>query len=148
MLLCVSKANPTVSEPLSLNIPSTERSATDMSSSQGRLPLIFEDFFPVMVEKLGADGFMKELSNGFGLLVDRDKGVITFESLKRNLALLGLQGMSDEEVRSMLREGDLDGDGALDENEFCVLMLRLSPQLMKDSRELLKEMAMGGSASA
>ncbi|KAK4787023.1 hypothetical protein SAY86_010856 [Trapa natans] len=119
-----------------------------MSSSQGRLPLIFEDFFPVMVEKLGADGFMKELSNGFGLLVDRDKGVITFESLKRNLALLGLQGMNDEEVRSMLREGDLDGDGALDENEFCVLMLRLSPQLMKDSRELLKEMAMGGSASA
>lgn len=92
-----------------------------------------------MVEKLGADGFMKELSNGYGLLVDRYKGVITFESLKKNLALLGLVGMSDEDVMSMLREGDLDEDGVLNEKEFCVLMLRLSPQLMEESRELLKE---------
>lgn len=92
-----------------------------------------------MMERLGADGFMKELSNGFDLLVDRDKGVITFESLKKNLALLGLRGMTDDDVMSMLREGDLDGDGALDEREFCVLMLRLSPELMKDSKELLEE---------
>lgn len=113
-----------------------------MSNFQGqgsRLPLIFEDFFPLMMEKLGADGFMKELSNGFDLLVDQDKGVITFESLKKNLALLGLQGMTNEDVMSMLREGDLDGDGVLDEKEFCVLMLRLSPELMKDSKELLGE---------
>ncbi|OWM91332.1 hypothetical protein CDL15_Pgr000276 [Punica granatum] len=113
-----------------------------MSSPRGRgnrPPLIFEDFFPLMVEKLGTDGFMEELSNGFKLLVDRAKGVITFESLKRNLALLGLEGMSDEDVMSMLREGDLDGDGALNEKEFCVLMLRLSPELMKDSKELLEE---------
>ncbi|MBA0638282.1 hypothetical protein Godav_022160 [Gossypium davidsonii] len=90
-----------------------------------------------MVEKLGAEGFMKELSNGFQLLVDGDKGVITFESLKRNSALLGLKEMSDEEVVCMLREGDLDGDGALNEMEFCTLMLRLSPELMNNSRNLL-----------
>ncbi|KAH1066005.1 hypothetical protein J1N35_030992 [Gossypium stocksii] len=92
-----------------------------------------------MVEKLGAEGFMKELSNGFQLLVDGDKGVITFESLKRNSALLGLKEMSDEEVVYMLREGDLDGDGALNEMEFCTLMLRLSPELMNSSRNLLVE---------
>lgn len=101
--------------------------------------LTFEDFFPTMVAKLGTDGFMKELSKGFGLLVDRNSGVITFESLKKNLTVLGLQGMSDDEVMSMLREGDMDGDGALNEKEFCVLMFRLSPELMKDSKGLLEE---------
>ncbi|EOY28481.1 hypothetical protein QUC31_013049 [Theobroma cacao] len=101
--------------------------------------IVFEDFFPAMVEKLGAEGFMKELINGFRLLMDGDKGMITFESLKRNLALLGLQDMTDEELVCMLREGDLNGDGALDEMEFCTLMFRLSPALMKSSRKLLVE---------
>ncbi|MBA0778100.1 hypothetical protein Gotri_006017, partial [Gossypium trilobum] len=101
--------------------------------------VVFEDFFPAMVEKLGAEGFMKELCNGFRLLVDGDNGVITFESLKKNSALLGLQDMSDEEAICMLREGDLDGDGALNEMEFCTLMLRLSPELMNSSMKLLVE---------
>ena len=105
-----------------------------MASRNG---IVFEDFFPAMVEKLGAEGFMKELCNGFRLLMDGEKGLITFESLKRNSALLGLQGMSDDEVMCMLREGDLDGDEALNEMEFCTLMFRLSPGLMKTSRKLL-----------
>ncbi|KAE8707501.1 Calcium-binding protein PBP1 [Hibiscus syriacus] len=101
--------------------------------------VVFEDFFPAMVEKLGADGFMKELSNGFRLLVDGEKGVITFESFKKKSALLGLKEMSDEEAKCMLREGDLNGDGALNEMEFCTLMLGLSPELMNDSQKLLVE---------
>ncbi|CAK7350760.1 unnamed protein product [Dovyalis caffra] len=107
-----------------------------MASRNG---IVFEDFFPAMVEKLGAEGFMNELYSGFQLLVDEDKGLITFESLKRNSELLGLQDMSDDEVRCMLREGDLDGDGALNEMEFCTLMFRLSPGLMMNSRKLLVE---------
>ncbi|KAK2644245.1 hypothetical protein Ddye_019440 [Dipteronia dyeriana] len=107
---------------------------TNMGSKNG---VVFEDFFPAMVERLGAEGFMKELYNGFQLLMDEEKGVITLESLKRNSALLGMQDMSDSEVASMLREGDLDGDGALNEMEFCTLMFRLSPGLMKTSRKLL-----------
>lgn len=105
--------------------------------------VVFEDFFPAMVEKLGTEGFMKELCNGFHLLVDKEKGVITFESLKKNLGLLGLQGMSDEEVMCMVREGDLDGDGALNEMEFCTLMFRLSPDLMNNSKDLLEEAMLG-----
>lgn len=107
-----------------------------MASRSG---VVFEDFFPSMVDKLGAEGFMKELSNGFQLLVDEDKGLITFESLKRNSKLLGFQDMTDDEARSMLREGDLDGDGALNEMEFCTLMFRLSPELMMNSRKWLVE---------
>ena len=65
--------------------------------------------------------------------------MITFESLKKNLSLLGLQGMSDEEVMCMVREGDLDGGGALNEMEFCTLMFSLSPNLMENSKQLSEE---------
>ncbi|XP_068667564.1 calcium-binding protein PBP1-like [Aristolochia californica] len=99
----------------------------------------FEDFLPMMADKLGAEGLMTELCNGFNLLMDKDKGVITFDSLKRNSALLGLHGLKDDELLSMLREGDLDGDDALNQMEFCILMFRLSPELMDESRRWLDE---------
>ncbi|KAF8396335.1 hypothetical protein HHK36_017951 [Tetracentron sinense] len=99
----------------------------------------FEDFLPTMAEKLGGEGLIGELCNGFQLLMDGDKGVITFESLKRNSALLGLQGLRDDELLSMLREGDVDGDGALNQMEFCVLMFRLSPDLMEESQLWLED---------
>ncbi|KAG8385656.1 hypothetical protein BUALT_Bualt03G0067900 [Buddleja alternifolia] len=59
---------------------------------------VFEDYFPSMVEKLGADGFMNELCKGFRMLMDFEKRVITLESLKKNSAVLGLQGVSDDEL--------------------------------------------------
>ncbi|KAF8396334.1 hypothetical protein HHK36_017950 [Tetracentron sinense] len=99
----------------------------------------FEDFLPTMADKLGGEGLIGELCNGFQLLMDVDKGLITFESLKRNSALLGLQGLRDDELLSMLREGDVDGDGALNQMEFCVLMFRFSPDLMEDSQLWLEE---------
>ncbi|XP_010274954.1 PREDICTED: calcium-binding protein PBP1-like [Nelumbo nucifera] len=101
--------------------------------------VVFEDFFPSMLERLGADQFIAELCNGFNLLMDQEKGLITFESLKMNCSLLGLQDLGDDELLCMLREGDLDGDGALDQSEFCVLMCRLSPGLMNGPRRLLEQ---------
>ncbi|KAJ4956689.1 hypothetical protein NE237_013472 [Protea cynaroides] len=92
-----------------------------------------------MVDKLGGDGLIEELCNGFQLLMDKDKGLITFESLKRNSSLLGLQDLRDDELLSMIREGDSDGDGALNQMEFCVLMFRLSPELMQSSKRWLEE---------
>ncbi|KAM0955661.1 hypothetical protein ACFX2A_024517 [Malus domestica] len=93
----------------------------------------FEDLLPQMADKLGGEGLIKELCNGFQLLMDKDKGVITLESLRRNSALLGLQNLREDELVSMVREGDMDGDGALNQIEFCVLMFRLSPELMEES---------------
>ncbi|XP_057488422.1 calcium-binding protein KRP1-like [Actinidia eriantha] len=111
-----------------------------MASKSG---VVFEDFFPSMVERLGAEGFMDELCNGFRLLMDEEKGVITFESLKENSAsVLGLKDMSNDELKCMLREGDLDGDECLNQMEFCVLMFRLSPELMKGSRRWIEEVVM------
>ncbi|KAJ4729943.1 Calcium-binding protein PBP1 [Melia azedarach] len=70
----------------------------------------FEDLLPVMADKLGGEGLINELCNGFQLLMDKEKG-----------------------------EGDLDGDGVLNEMEFCVLMFRMSPQLMEESQYWLEE---------
>ncbi|KAF6153898.1 hypothetical protein GIB67_023675 [Kingdonia uniflora] len=97
---------------------------------------MFHDFFPSMVDKMGAQGFMKELSNGFWFLMDKDKRVITFDSLKKNTTYLGLQDLRDDELLCMLKEGDLDGDEALNQMEFCILMFRLSPGLVRESRKL------------
>ncbi|KAJ6724376.1 CALCIUM-BINDING PROTEIN KIC [Salix viminalis] len=110
-----------------------------MASSSSSSSSHFEDFLPLMANKLGGDGLIGELCNGFNLLVDSEKGVITFDSLKKNSALLGLQDLSDDDLRCMLREGDFDGDGALNQMEFCVLMFRLSPELMEESQFLFDE---------
>ncbi|KAL8088115.1 calcium-binding protein PBP1-like [Apium graveolens] len=99
----------------------------------------FQDMLPTMADKLGGDGLIKELCNGFKLLMDKETQVITFESLKKHSALLGLQDLSDDELMSMLREGDVNDDGVLDEMEFCVLMFRLSPELMQESEVWLEE---------
>ncbi|KAL8226502.1 hypothetical protein R6Q57_016334 [Mikania cordata] len=99
----------------------------------------FEDFLPVMADKLGGNGLIEELCNGFQLLMDADKGMITFDSLKKNSSLLGLGDLSDDDIVSMVREGDFDGDGCLNQMEFCVLMFRLSPNLLDQSEFLLEE---------
>ncbi|CAA6675477.1 unnamed protein product [Spirodela intermedia] len=62
----------------------------------------------------------------FWLLADPARGLITLESLKRERAAMGLGGLSEDELRAMLRR-DVNGDGAMDQMEFCVLMFRLSP---------------------
>ncbi|KAL5537765.1 hypothetical protein UlMin_045600 [Ulmus minor] len=99
----------------------------------------FEDLLPAMADKLGGEGLIRELCNGFELLMDKEKGVITWESLRRNSSVLGLQDLREDEFVNMVREGDLDGDGALNQMEFCVLMFRLSPELMEESWFLLED---------
>ncbi|XVF22334.1 hypothetical protein REPUB_Repub12eG0163600 [Reevesia pubescens] len=99
----------------------------------------YEDLLPVMAEKLDVEAFVSELCGGFRLLADQDRGLITPESLRRNSAHLGMEGMSKEEAEGMVREGDLDGDGALNQSEFCILMVRLSPGMMEDAETWLEK---------
>lgn len=108
----------------------TSMKATSMTSE-------YEDLLPVMAEKLDAQTFVSELCGGFRLLSDLNRGLITPESLRKNSAILGMEGMTKEDAEAMVREGDLDGDGALDETEFCILMVRLSPGMMEDAEAWL-----------
>ena len=100
----------------------------------------YEDLLPVMGERLGTAGLLAELRAGFRLLADPARGAITAESLRRGAAAaLGVAGMTPAEADAMVREGDADGDGALSEAEFCVLMVRLSPGIMADAEAWLEE---------
>ena len=105
----------------------TSSMGSDKSSS-----VQFQDFLPLMARKLGVEGLIQELCKGFQLLMEPSTGKITFQSLKRNASRLGLGELQDDELLDMMREGDLDGDGALDHMEFCILMVRLSPELMEE----------------
>ncbi|CAI9088614.1 OLC1v1022998C1 [Oldenlandia corymbosa var. corymbosa] len=102
-------------------------------------PYVFDDYFPSMIERLGYEGLMKELCTGFCLLMDVSKGLITFESLKRSTLVLGLHDIGDDEIICMLAEGDMDGDGALNQMEFCILMFRLSPGLGDHHHQQLQQ---------
>ncbi|KAF5764517.1 putative EF-hand domain-containing protein [Helianthus annuus] len=82
----------------------------------------FKDMLLKMTEKLGGEGLIKESCNGFNLLMNKDKGCKT---------------LRDDELVSMLKEGDYDGDGTFNPMEFCVLMFRLSPESMMESKALL-----------
>jgi len=86
----------------------------------------FQDFLPLMVRKLGVEGLIQELCKGFQLLMEPSTGKITFQSLKQNASRLGLGELRDDELLEMMREGDLD------QMEFCILMVRLSPELMEE----------------
>ncbi|KAL6004423.1 hypothetical protein ACLOJK_004976 [Asimina triloba] len=108
-----------------------EEEITEMKKAE------YEDLLPTMAEKLDADAFVSELCAGFRLLADPATGLITSESLRRNSAVLGMEGMSKEDAAAMVKEGDLDGDGALNETDFCILMVRLSPGMMEDAEAWL-----------
>ncbi len=50
-----------------------------------------------------------------------------------------MDGMSKEDAEAMVKQGDLDGDGKLNETEFCILMVRLSPGMMEDAEAWLEK---------
>lgn len=97
--------------------------------------LIFQDFLPIMAERLGGQGLIQELAKGFQLLADPATQTITLSSLKRNAPRLGLPPMNDRELRDMIRLGDTGGRGELDLHQFCVAMIRTSPALMEQALE-------------
>ncbi|KAG9452652.1 hypothetical protein H6P81_005556 [Aristolochia fimbriata] len=99
----------------------------------------YEDLLPAMAEKLDSEAFVRELCAGFRVLADPGRGLITSESLRRNSGVLGMEGMSREDAEEMVKEGDLDGDGALNQTEFCILMVRLSPEMMQDAEAWLEK---------
>ncbi|KAL2233766.1 calcium-binding protein KIC-like [Sesamum indicum] len=103
----------------------------------------YQDLLPVMADKLDVNSFVSELCGGFLVLADQAKGLITPTSLQKNCALLGLEGMSEDDAEAMVQEGDLDGDGALNETEFCILMVRLSPGMMEDAETWLDKAIQG-----
>ncbi|XP_010520885.1 PREDICTED: calcium-binding protein PBP1-like [Tarenaya hassleriana] len=150
-IIDINPTNPSLQNLQFLSISTTSTQSFDSSAlmaspksstrpTQQNPEANFQDFLPTMASKLGGEALISELCKGFELLKDGEKGVITFESLRRNAAaVLGLGDLTDDDVRCMIGEGDFDRDGALNQMEFCVLMFRLSPELMEASRSFVAE---------
>ncbi|GAA0142840.1 hypothetical protein LIER_35643 [Lithospermum erythrorhizon] len=99
----------------------------------------YEDLLPVMAEKLDVRTFVSELCAGFKLVADPETGLITPKSLLKNSGVLGMESMSQKDAEAMVNEGDLDGDGTLNQMEFCILMVRLSPGMMEEAETWLNK---------
>uniref|UniRef100_A0ABM5EW62 Calglandulin n=1 Tax=Pogona vitticeps TaxID=103695 RepID=A0ABM5EW62_9SAUR len=83
----------------------------------------FDAFYSVMTRKMSETDPDEEILKAFKLFEDQERGKISFENLKRVAHEIGEQ-LTDEELQEMIDEADLDGDGAVNEQEFLKIMKR------------------------
>lgn len=92
---------------------------------EGTGKITFADFLQVMTVKMAEKDSNEEILKAFRLFDDDDTGKISFKNLKRVAKELG-ENLNDEELREMLEEADLDGDGEVNEEEFLRVMKKTS----------------------
>lgn len=76
----------------------------------GRSLMHYEDFFAVMGAKVLERDPLEEIKRAFKLFDDDGTGKISLRNLRRVAKELG-ENLSDEELRAMIDEFDLDNDG-------------------------------------
>lgn len=91
----------------------------DLKSEDGRIN--FDQFLTVLTAKMGEKDAHEEIQKAFRLFDSDETGKISFQNLKRVAKELG-ETLSDEELREMIEEADLNGDGLVDEKEFLRIM--------------------------
>ncbi|KAM0801431.1 hypothetical protein BDR22DRAFT_796310, partial [Usnea florida] len=87
-----------------------------------RLLLPFPQFQTVMAQKILARDPREEILRAFELFDEGGKGRINLSDLRRVARELG-EGLEEEELAAMIEEFDLDGDGAIDREEFLGICL-------------------------
>merc|ERR1719312_783025 len=105
--------NPTEDEVLNLMME---------ADLDGNGTIEFQEFSELMKEKYRFEDQESDLKEAFKLF-DRDRdGFITLKELKKVSQILG-NLMEQEELEEFMREADVDGNGQLDYEEFCKMML-------------------------
>lgn len=87
-----------------------------------RLLLSKESFQTLMASRILARDPRDEILRAFELFDEGGKGKITHQDLRRVARELG-EGLQEEELRAMIDEFDMDGDGAIDRDEFLSICL-------------------------
>jgi len=87
--------------------------------------LCFNDFVDIINTKLSEKDTKDEILKAFRLFDRNGSGKISFHELRGIAAELG-EGLNDEEVLEMITEADLDGDGAVNQEEFFRIMKKTS----------------------
>lgn len=88
-----------------------------------RLLLSFSAFQTIMTQKILARDPREEIMRAFDLFDEGAKGKISLNDLRRVARELG-EGLEEEELVAMIEEFDLDGDGAIDREEFLGICLQ------------------------
>ena len=76
-----------------------------------------------MTQKILARDPQEEIMRAFELFDEGAKGKINLNDLRRVARELG-EGLEEEELVAMIEEFDLDGDGAIDRDEFLAICLQ------------------------
>ncbi|CAI2173898.1 13972_t:CDS:2 [Funneliformis geosporum] len=83
----------------------------------------FDSFNKMMAVKMSERNLNDEIVKVFQSFDDDHTGKISFRNLKRVAKELG-EEISDDHLREMIEEADLNGDGEVDENEFMKLSVK------------------------
>lgn len=85
----------------------------------GRINL--EEFTALMGARINEKDVQDEMLKAFDLFDSGGTGRITLADLKRVAESLG-ESMTEKELSEMITEADVDGDGAVNKNEFVAIM--------------------------
>lgn len=113
--------SPSTPPPTSSSIPNSNNQ--QYAHSNSRLLLPFPQFQTVMAQKILARDPREEILRAFELFDEGGKGKINLSDLRRVARELG-EGLEEEELAAMIEEFDLDGDGAIDREEFLGICLQ------------------------
>lgn len=80
-----------------------------------------DQFMNLMIEKIADKGAREEILKAFRLFDDDQTGKISFKNLQRVANELG-ENLSEEELKEMIQEADLDNDGEVNQDEFLRIM--------------------------
>ncbi|XP_017484670.1 PREDICTED: centrin-2-like [Rhagoletis zephyria] len=83
------------------------------------------DFISLMTKRMTEKTVNEEIMKAFQLFDDSHRGKITFDDLKRVSTELG-EKISDDELLEMIEEADVDGDHAVNCQEFLRIMKKTS----------------------
>lgn len=92
---------------------------------EGTGKISYADFLQLMTMKMSEKDSNEEILKAFRLFDDDDTGTISFKNLKRVAKELG-ENLTDEELKEMIEEADLDGDGEVNQDEFLRIMKKTS----------------------
>ncbi|KAL8941083.1 MAG: hypothetical protein Q9216_002454 [Gyalolechia sp. 2 TL-2023] len=111
-ILAILQTHGSPSEPSNPNTP-----------HHPRLLLPFNQFQTVMTQRILARDPRDEILRAFELFDEGGKGKINLNDLRRVARELG-EGLEEEELAAMIDEFDLDGDGAINREEFLGICLQ------------------------
>ncbi|OTF81038.1 hypothetical protein BLA29_007628 [Euroglyphus maynei] len=83
--------------------------------------ILYNDFEQLMIKRITEKTVNDEIMKAFQLFDTNRTGKITFDDLKRVSNELG-EKITDDELMEMIQEADLDGDKAVDCQEFLRIM--------------------------